>query len=286
MDFKCLERPHRLFTGVLIVVRYAFVLPLVFIRRRREAGYEAKEAMLTRALDRVRSMASPLPHQERRRAGVERRIDRRRNDIAQLRGEGLGWRGGIVLGWAGMRGVVTLAAAQSLPRSTPYYEQLVLIAFVVAVTTLIVQGSTLPLVIRLSGIRGSDRVADRRELATLLEEMAEAGVQMLDRAEGVTIDGVEVDPAIVDRVRADTLRATDAARERAEFADQEDALARSPHQQYRSLRREVLAAERAALLEARARGAYPSRILQRAQTLIDLEEARIEQIDRGGRVEE
>ena len=45
-----------------------------------------------------------------------------------------------------------------------------LIAFTVAIVTLLVQGGTLPLVIRWTGIRGTDRVADRRELATLLDE--------------------------------------------------------------------------------------------------------------------
>jgi NhaP-type Na+/H+ or K+/H+ antiporter len=51
--------------------------------------------------------------------------------------ESFGWRGGIVLAWSGMRGVVTVAAAQSLPDSTPYRPQVVLIAFVVAGTTLL-----------------------------------------------------------------------------------------------------------------------------------------------------
>jgi CPA1 family monovalent cation:H+ antiporter len=47
----------------------------------------------------------------------------------------------------------------------------------------------------------------------------------------------------------------------------------------------VLEAEREALLDARARGAYPSRILLRAQALLDFEEARLQQLDTGGRDE-
>lgn len=274
-----------LMTAILIVIRYIFVWPLVFLMRRQAQRADERESMLARALLRVQGMAGRGDRFERRRAGFERRIDRRRNDLAQLQAEGLGWRGGIVLGWAGMRGVVTLAAAQSLPRSTPYYEQLVLIAFTVAIVTLLLQGGTLPWIIRWTGIRGSDRVADRRELAALLEEMSTAGVEVLDRDE-VTIEGVEVDSAVVQRVREDTLLAAQSAWERAKHADQEDGLADSPHQQYRSLRREVLAAERTVLLDARSRGAYPSRILQRAQSLLDLEEARLQQIDTGGRVEE
>jgi CPA1 family monovalent cation:H+ antiporter len=274
-----------LMTVLLIVIRYAFVWPLIFVMRAQEQRFDEQETMLTRGLERMQAMVGLGSERfERRRALTERRIDRRRNDIAQLRSEGLGWRGGVVLGWAGMRGVVTLAAAQSLPRSTPYYEQLVLIAFVVAVTTLLVQGGTLPFVIRATGIRGSDRVADRRELASLLEVMSITGLALLDREE-VTIDGEQVAPEVVERVRQDALLAVESAWERADHAD-EESLRQAPHQQYRLLRREVLNAERDVLLEARARGAYPSRIVQRAQVLLDLEEARLEQIDTGGRVEE
>ena len=69
------------------------------------------------------------------------------------------------------------------PTSTPYYEQLVLIAFTVAIVTLLVQGGTLPWVIRLTGVRGTDRAADRRELAQLLDEMSEAGLAALENPE-------------------------------------------------------------------------------------------------------
>ena len=91
--------------------------------------------------------------------------------------------------------------------------------------------------------------------------------------------GGEIDPAVIERVRADTLLASEAAWERAEHGAGDQALVHSPHQQYRSLRREVLEAERAALLEAQAAGSYDSRILSRAQAMLDFEQARIEQID-------
>ena len=64
-----------------------------------------------------------------------------------LQTEGLSWRGGAVIAWSGMRGVVTLAAAQSLPSDLPYRPQLVLVAFTVAIVTLVVQGASLPWVI-------------------------------------------------------------------------------------------------------------------------------------------
>jgi CPA1 family monovalent cation:H+ antiporter len=180
-----------------------------------------------------------------------------------------------------MRGVVTLAAAQSLPAdgSFPYRAQLILVAFTVAISTLLLQGGTLPWLIRASGIRGTDRAADRRELATLLDAMSEAGVAVLENPRLELPGDDVVDPEVIDRVRHDTLLSAESAWERAEHGAGVDALVNSPHQQYRALRREVLQAEREALLDARSAGTYASRILSRAQAMLDLEETRLEQID-------
>lgn len=61
-----------------------------------------------------------------------------------------------------------------------------------------------------------------------------------------------------------------------------DGLVHSPQRQYRALRREVLQAERAAPLEARSGGVYSSRILRPAQSMLDTEETRLEQMESGG----
>ncbi|HWM34689.1 MAG TPA: sodium:proton antiporter [Pseudolysinimonas sp.] len=272
--------------AILIGVRFAFVWPLLLVVRNGEQRAISQYSRVGALAERMRVSARVAAGRyARRRERFERAVDRRQNDIATLRDEGLDARGTIVIGWAGMRGVVTLAAAQSLPTTTPYYEQLVLIAFTVAIATLLLQGGTLPLVIRLSKIRGSDRQADRRELAELLDDMAAAGIQTLENPDFALPGGQTVDWQVLERVRQDTLLASQAAWERAEHADVDDGILDSPHQQYRDLRREVLQAERGVLLEARSRGAYPSRILTRAQALLDLEEARLEQMDTGGRVE-
>lgn len=287
-----------LLTGILIVLRFGFVWPLLALVQRSEARAEAQASRIGTLLDRLQNTAmgaerwvgravSPRTQErfEMRRDGFSRQVERRQNDVAQLKAEGLDRRGAVVLGWAGMRGVVTLAAAQSLPAETPYREQLILIAFTVALVTLLLQGGTLPLVIRLVKIQGADRAADRRELATLLDEMSAAGLEALDDPSFELPDGQAVNAEVLERVRTDTLLATQTAWERAEHADDEDGILRSPHQQYRALRREVLTAERDVLLDARSRGAYPSRILERAQSLLDQEESRLEQLENGGRTE-
>jgi monovalent cation/hydrogen antiporter len=277
-----------LMTVVVLVVRFVFLAPLLVLLRRQDAANERRTRRWTLFITRMRrqidsnAVLAQNERVQRRRERIERSHRRRQADVEQLKSEGLGWRGGVILGWSGMRGVVTLAAAQSLPTDTPYRAQLILIAFTVAVTTLLVQGGTLPWLIRLTGIRGTDAVADRRELAALLDELGQAGLTALENPDFALPDGEAVDESVIERVRTDTLLAAESAWERAEHGAGEDGLIRSPQRQYRALRREVLRAERSALLEAKSEGAYPSRILNRAQALIDLEETRLEQIENPG----
>jgi len=271
-----------LMVGCIIVIRFLFIGPLLLLLRRRGEQAEQRQSRFRAMLERLRRRSSGDAQSERRQDRAERTYRRREIDIEQLAAEGFGWRGGVILSWSGMRGVVTLAAAQSLPESIPYRSQLVLIAFTVAVVTLLLQGGTLPWVIRASGIRGSDHAADRRELAELLDEMGAAGLAVLENPEFSLPEGESIDEEVLARVRHDTLLSAESAWERARFGAGEASLAQSPHRQYRSLRQEVLQAEREALLEARSTGSYPSRILSRAQAMIDLEETRLEQIDNPG----
>jgi CPA1 family monovalent cation:H+ antiporter len=141
------------------------------------------------------------------------------------------------------------------------------------------QGGTLPLLIRLTGIQGTDREADRRQLASLLDEIIGIGIEVLDNPRLTLPAGEKIDPALIERVRRDTLLTAESAWERAEHGAGIEGLTNSPQRQYRELRREVLQAEHEALLEARAGGSYASRILSRAQTMLDLEETRLAQID-------
>ena len=159
-------------TVLLGLIRVAFVVPVVFTARRRRPDYEGQARRFDEALERV--SADERFQQHPRSARFERWLQRRRADARFYAGNGLGWRGGAVLAWSGMRGVVTLAAAQSLPTDFPYRTQLVLVAFVVALVTLVGQGGTLPLLIRVLGIRGTDEEQARRELALLLVEINEA----------------------------------------------------------------------------------------------------------------
>ncbi|MCM6762575.1 sodium:proton antiporter [Rathayibacter sp. ZW T2_19] len=257
---------------LLIVLRTLFVWPLLVWLRHSGRRAERINRRLAVGVMRLRNSATTDERFRRRQLRAERLYHRRETDLAATTSEAFGWRGGVILSWSGMRGVVTLAAAQSLPAETPYREQLILIAFTVAVVTLLLQGATLPALIRLTGIQGSDRDADRRELATLLDEVAATGIQALPEAVAELPEGM-VGPRVLERVRRDTLTRSQVAWEQ---VDRDDDAPLGPHAQYLLLRRAVLLAEREALLEARGRGLYSSRILRRAQMMLDAEETRLE----------
>jgi NhaP-type Na+/H+ or K+/H+ antiporter len=253
----------------LIVVRIVFVGVLVWSLRRDEREALARRPRLDAVSARLEEHATEDPRFAKRKAAFTRSLARRTADLDFLEREGLGWRGGAVLAWAGMRGVVTIAAAQSLPLETPYRAELVLIAFTVAIVTLLLQGGSLPLVIRLTRVGGTDEQAAMAELAGLVEEISTVGVAALDDPQLRTDGGEPFDTAVVDRVRTSSLIRVESAAERTDAGV-------GPHEQFRQLRRRVLDAERDALLDARATGSYSSEVLAKAQRMLDVEESRLD----------
>jgi CPA1 family monovalent cation:H+ antiporter len=97
------------------------------------------------------------------RARVERRLHQWRTRVQRFLADldyqihqPLGIREGTLITWAGMRGVVTLAAAQTLPRFVPHRSLLIVVAFLVAAGSLVIQGGTLPWMVRALGLAGQD----------------------------------------------------------------------------------------------------------------------------------
>ena len=118
------------------------------------------------------------------------------------------WTYTFLLGWAGMRGVVTLAAAFVIPPSTPYRDVLLLIAFSVTAGTLFLQGLSLPWLARRLKVPSPDPGADALARANLLHQASQAGLARLDELE--EDDPHQVSEMIRDRV----LRRDNAAWER------------------------------------------------------------------------
>jgi monovalent cation/hydrogen antiporter len=187
------------------------------------------------------------------------------------------WQVPTVIAWAGMRGVVTVAAVFLLPDDTPHREVLVAIALVVAAGTLLVQGPTLPWLVRRLGIVGPDHAQEVLIEARLYQSAASAGVVALERS----LTGDE--PAqVVARLRARGLERADAAWEQLGGDDE------TPSQVYARLRAVMLEAERDEVLRARDSSSAPDEVLRRVLDSLDVEESVIinslhsETLDRSG----
>lgn len=88
------------------------------------------------------------------------------------------WRQGVLVGWCGMRGLVTLATAFALPADFPQRDLIVLTAFGVVIATVVFQGMTIYPLIQL--LKVDDHQAQQTELVDTRRLLAEAGLKFLD----------------------------------------------------------------------------------------------------------
>lgn len=98
-----------------------------------------------------------------------------------------GFRAPLIVGWAGMRGVVSLAAALSIPLymgdNIPFPQRnlILFITFTVILVTLVLQGLTLPYVVRLAGLEDPDyQVPDAEQEVLLQQKLAKEGLRIIE----------------------------------------------------------------------------------------------------------
>lgn len=104
----------------------------------------------------------------------ERRNAKRGSDLDYFANEPLGPREGSVIVWAGMRGAITLAAAQTISTHAPMRALLLMIALFIAAGALIIQGLTLPALIRIVKPKMASGDISEEEREKLLKVMASA----------------------------------------------------------------------------------------------------------------
>ncbi len=180
-------------------------------------------------------------------------------------GRGRYLRTGLILSWAGMRGVVTLAAAFLLPPDTPQRPTLVFIALVVTVGTLLIQGLSLPVLARALDVHGPDPREDALQSASVLQRAVAKGNEELDR-----LAGPDTPTEALEQLRLVGQRRTHLAWERLGVTHEETP---SPNEVYRRLRRGMLRAERAEVLRLRDTGTVDHEVLADVMRTLDLEES-------------
>lgn len=179
------------------------------------------------------------------------------------KGEAVPWQNLAVVSWAGMRGVVTIAAAFLLPEETPHRQTLLLGAFVVTAGTLLIQGLSLPWLAKKLQVRGPDAREDMLQEASVTQAAVTAGVNALAEIRRST----DSDEVLTDLAEQSQLR-TNRLWERLGRPDGEP-----PSSQHRRLRLGMLAAERTEMLRLRGEGTIDQEILSRVMDAMDVEEA-------------
>jgi CPA1 family monovalent cation:H+ antiporter len=202
--------------------------------------------------------------------GTMKRVLRK---VTGKRGHAWPWGYSAVIAWAGMRGVVTLAAAFILPADTPERAVLVLAAFVVVAGTLLVQGMTLPALVRRLRLPPPDPAEDALQEAAVLNDMGKVALERLEE-----IRTPDDPPEIIERLRNRLQDRTDSAWEQ---LGRRSALAETPSDAYRRLRIELLQTEREQALKARDTGSADDVVLRRILERLDIEESMLDRDDDG-----
>jgi CPA1 family monovalent cation:H+ antiporter len=173
----------------------------------------------------------------------------------------------FVVGWAGLRGAVSLAAALALPADFPERNLILLMTFALILVTLVGQGLTLPRVLRWAGWDGTEPDGDEPTLAR--NAAYEAGLAEIERARPAW----PTHTPLLDRLAS-------GLRDRTQHLATEDADETEERRQERveheEIQRGVIAAQRTAVIELRDRGEINDQTLRAIELELDLEELRME----------
>lgn len=174
------------------------------------------------------------------------------------------WGATFVIGWSGLRGVVTLAAAFLIPVGTLHREVLVFVAMIVTAGTLLLQGLTLPILVRRLGLRGPDARSDALQAATVIQSSSIAGLAELERVKRPT-DSDET----LTLLRARISERPNAIWERLGAPGKVE----TPAEEYRRLRLQTLQAERSEVLRIRSTGTVDHDVVSSVLNSLDIEES-------------
>lgn len=274
-DEKGFDIPQLLGLSVLILVaaiagRVGWVFFTSILSRWRSRAVAKRFAEFDRQLAALEQTGGePAERLAGRRGRLSQRIEQAREARKQGAFELLPpftWQENLVIGWTGMRGVVTLAAAAGIPLMTvagesfPGRDVIQVVAFVVTVGTLLIQGLTLPWLIKRLAISDPDDARKRQEQFKIADAVARAAT-----VEAVTaFRGTHAD--VKSRRLAEMmLQRTTAADRDGRFAEVNDAML--------ELKEQILVAQRIAVVKARDERRLDDEVMREVLEELDLEQA-------------
>ncbi|MFT4051087.1 MAG: sodium:proton antiporter [Microbacterium sp.] len=266
--------------AIVLVVRAGFVAVLLWAGRWRgrridrtrieqfdakldeiaEQGWPEQGALGARG----RGRRAPSPQQaERRLSTMRTRVTRLLADLDYYQSSPLGWKHGTVIVWAGMRGVVTLAAAQTIPRTVESRAELVYIAFIVALVSLMLQGFTLPWLVRALRLSAPGEVSDTTERVRLDDELRAAAASAVTGGALVRRDGTPFDADLLSRTGM-------------RYAQPPDDDSSASAQEMLELHLAVLEEMRARLIALSSDGTFGTGTLRHAMARLDADQISVE----------
>ncbi len=181
------------------------------------------------------------------------------------------WRQRVVVAWAGMRGGLSLAAALAIPLRRangtpfPYRDVVIMVAAAVIVASLLIQGTTLPWLLRRLGLRAEDFGTEENKARL---KAARAALEWLvDRSGAETADEATKSARALYEAKVRRLQLSP--------PNDDDSDEAQELEQYRALRLELLGIERSVVLALRRDGRIKAGLLRTIERDFDLEEARI-----------
>ncbi|WP_312870388.1 cation:proton antiporter [Gordonia asplenii] len=262
---------------VTLVVRAVFVGPLVYaLSRSARRGENIKPrlqdlgerltptdgepvALPKRKLFGRKAVDGDELHSPEQVARFSSRVNRKLADIDYYLSAPLGRKEGALVVWAGMRGVVTVAAAQTLPGDTASRSLLVLTAFTVAAASLLIQGGTLPWFMRALRLpdTSSEQESERDRLHLEMRGSAQRAI-----AESGVLDSI---PGLRERLGAYMKTAE-------HEDDEEHHLTPIARANFIKARLTMIEGQRTELLQLRDEGVYSASVLTHELAVLDAEE--------------
>jgi NhaP-type Na+/H+ or K+/H+ antiporter len=185
------------------------------------------------------------------------------------------WTAPVIVGWAGMRGVVSLAIAFSIPLATaggepfPARNLVLFLTFTTVIGTLVIQGLTLPALIRALKVPGRDPQAETLAEAQAQSQASRAAEQRLE--ELLADERNALPQPLADRLRTVLERRRNAVWERLGAVN--PATGESADDTYRRLAREMIEAEREVFVQLRDQRRIDDEMMRTLLRRLDLEEA-------------
>jgi CPA1 family monovalent cation:H+ antiporter len=191
----------------------------------------------------------------------------------EVRNPTTSWQHVAIVGWAGMRGVVSLAAAFALPLSLPTgrpfpgRDYILFVAFSVILVTLVLQGLTLPVLIRKLRVPRDEETDEEERLARL--QANKAALEWIEEARAKSNFSTDV----VNRLRAEYDERIEQLEHCADNPDECRGEIATP--QYQRLQHQALRIERKTIIRLRNQRVINDDALRRIQRDLDLAEARL-----------